>query len=62
MKKKRKDSQKHGVISIVQSPNKENNKPDNENKSEKDKREDESEGHGVISIVQAPDEARVEQP
>jgi hypothetical protein len=53
MKKNQKDppeENQHGIISIVQSPDKEDDKSDNPNKSGKVKK------HGIISIVQSPDE------
>jgi starvation-inducible DNA-binding protein len=59
--KNKKDRKKHGVISIVQSPNEENIKSDNLNKSVPPKKEDETEEHGIISIVQSPDEVRTSQ-
>ena len=58
MKNNKKEPKKHGIISIVQSPNEENIKSDNLNKSVTEKKEDNSEEHGIISIVQAPDEDR----
>jgi hypothetical protein len=61
MKKSKKDLKKHGIISIVQSPNEENIKSDNRNKSVPEKKADNIDGHGIISIVQAPDEDRDKQ-
>lgn len=62
MKKNKKDQntpKKHGIISIVQSPDEGQstssnlNQCDTENTSRKTEKE-----HGIISIVQAPDEAK----
>jgi hypothetical protein len=64
MKKNKNDqnnSEKHGIISIVQSPNEEDNKSDNLNKSVKENKSDDTKEHGIISIVQAPDEDRDKQ-
>jgi hypothetical protein len=56
MKKNKKDLKKQGIISIVQSPDEENNKADNQNKSVTENKSDDSEEHGIISIVQSPNE------
>ena len=57
MKKNKKDLKKHGVISIVQSPDEENIKFEKKHKTDIEKKADNSEGHGIISTVQAPDDA-----
>ena len=54
MKKNKKDQEKRGIISVVQSPDEAENKKERApttSTSDKDKQTDE---HGVISIVQAP--------
>jgi hypothetical protein len=53
MKKNQKQPLKeneHGIISVVQSPDEEENKSDNANELDKVK------NHGIISIVQSQDE------
>jgi hypothetical protein len=56
MKKNKNDQKKHGIISIVQSPNEGNNKSDNLNKSETENKADKPKEHGIISVIQSPDE------
>ena len=57
MEKNKKDSKKHGIISIVQSPNEENIEFEKLHKTETEIKPKNQEEHGIISIVQAPDEA-----
>ena len=57
MKENKKDLKKHGIISIVQSPDEENIKFEKLHKTDKQVKPIEEDGHGIISIVQAPDEA-----
>ncbi|GGD80209.1 hypothetical protein GCM10011514_50290 [Emticicia aquatilis] len=54
MKKKKKVTKEHGIISIVQSPE----KGENENKFVTENNSDEQKEHGVISIVQSPDDGK----
>jgi hypothetical protein len=61
MKNNKKEPKKHGIISIVQSPNEENNKSDNLNKSVTENKSDKPKEHGIISIVQSPDEGTDKQ-
>jgi hypothetical protein len=56
MKNNKKEPKKHGIISIVQSPNEENKKSDALNKGLADNKSDTPKEHGIISIVQSPDE------
>jgi hypothetical protein len=55
MKRAKKDPKKHGIISVVQSPDESKSKSDNEVKS------DNPEGHGIISVVQSPDDVTDKQ-
>jgi hypothetical protein len=55
MKKTKKDPKKHGIISIVQSPD------EGKTKSDKEVKSDNPEGHGIISVVQSPDEVTDKQ-
>lgn len=55
MKKKKKIPQENGIISIVQSPDKSENK----NKLVPVKELDKQKEHGIISIVQSPDEDKL---
>lgn len=59
MKKNKKAPKKQGIISIVQSPNREKNNSDNLNESSTEDESDEPKEHGIISIVQSPDEATI---
>jgi hypothetical protein len=73
MKKNKKDLKKHGVISVVQSPDEAKSKSGNltqsntENKSSNLTQSDvenkscDSDEHGIISVVQSPDEAQTEK-
>lgn len=58
MKKKQKDLKEHGIISIVQSPDKGENNTVNENKLVTENEPDKQNEHGIISIVQSPDEGK----
>jgi hypothetical protein len=55
MKKKIKDTNDHGIISTIQSPEKRSNKTVDEKSLEKEINE--PKGHGIISVVQAPNSA-----
>jgi hypothetical protein len=55
--KNKKDRKKHGVISIVQSPDEENIKFEKGHQTDKQDKPIEEDGQGIISIVQAPDDA-----
>lgn len=54
MEKKKKVSKEHGIISIVQSADKSENK----NKLVPVKELDKQKEHGIISIVQSPDDGK----
>ncbi|WP_435353092.1 hypothetical protein [Emticicia sp. SJ17W-69] len=54
MRMKKKDPKEHGIISIVQSPNKDENHTVDKNKLVTENEPD----HGIISIVQSPDEVK----
>jgi hypothetical protein len=56
MKKNKKDLKKHGIISVVQSPNEENIKFEKQHKTDKQDKPVEEDEHGIISVVQSPDE------
>lgn len=56
MKKRTKDPKEHGIISIVQSPDKGENNTVDENKLVTENEPDKQKEHGIISIVQSPDE------
>ena len=56
-KQNQRDNQdQHGVISVVQSPDEDNNKSGNQNHSDTENKSKNQKQHGVISIVQSPDE------
>jgi hypothetical protein len=55
MKMKKKNPNKHGIISVVQSPDKGAKKTENLNKSVTENKSGNTEEHGIISIVQSPD-------
>jgi hypothetical protein len=55
MKKNKKDPKKHGVISIVQSPDRGKNTSVDVNTSGTENTSDNPEEQGIISVVQSPD-------
>jgi hypothetical protein len=53
-KKNRKKPAKHGIISVIQTPDKGENNAADTTKSGTENESGGSENHGIISIVQAP--------
>lgn len=58
MEKKKKVSKEHGMISIVQSPDKGENDTVEENKLVTEKESDKQKERGIISTVQSPDDVK----
>lgn len=58
MKKKKKVLKEHGIISIVQSPDRGKNNTVDESKIVTENDPDKQEEHGIISIVQSPDDGK----
>ncbi len=59
MEKTKKSSKKHGIISIVQSPNEGENNTIDETKLVTENESDKQKEHGIISIVQSPDDLKI---
>lgn len=58
MEKKKKVSKEHGIISIVQSPDKDEKNTVDEDKLVTGKEPDIQKERGIISIVQSPDDGK----
>jgi hypothetical protein len=57
MKKNKKDLKKHGIVSVVQSPNEENIEFEKLHKTETEIKPENQKEHGIVSVVQSPDDA-----
>ncbi len=57
----KKDSQKHGIISVVQSSDEGVKKTENINTSLTENKLGNTEKYGIISVVQSPDEETIKQ-
>ncbi len=58
MKKKKKNLKEHGIISIVQTPDRGENNTTDEDKLVTENEPDEQKEHGIISIVQSPEDGK----
>jgi hypothetical protein len=58
MKKQKKNLKEHGIVSVIQSPNRGENNNTDEDKLGKENEPDKPAEHGIVSVVQSPDEVK----